>query len=187
LLEQSGVPQNVIEELIALLNCMAPFFPFTASGRRDIKVSFYGACCVLSAYTRKQVEQSFQELNVQYCSLTSHLALATQAGSSISQTRRNTGATASRSLKRSSKLGDQIDHVRTYVLEVLSSGSERPLTFTAYTSLLPTIWALINVKSESNDSSSDVFRALIEHGTRVSSKSSLKKCSTEFISRLLLV
>ncbi|KAK1234540.1 rRNA processing protein, partial [Marasmius sp. AFHP31] len=167
LLERSGVPQSSIEELIALLNCMAPFFPFTPSGRRDIKV-----------------EQSFQELNVQYCNLTSHLALAAQAGTSTSQTR---PASTGRSLKKSSKLGDQIDHVRSYVLEVLGSGSERPLTLAAYTSLLPTIWALINVKDESQGSSNDVFRALVEHGTRASSKSSLKKCSTEFIARLLLL
>ncbi|KAL0068383.1 rRNA processing protein [Marasmius tenuissimus] len=170
LLERSGVPLSVVEELIALLNCMAPLFPFTPSGRRDLKV-----------------EQSFQELNVQYCNLTSHLALAAQTGTSTSQTRPATQASTSRSLKRSSKLGDQIDHVRSYVLEVLGSGSERPLTLAAYTSLLPTIWALINVKDESKGSSNDVFRALVEHGTRASSKSSLKKCSTEFIARLLLV
>ncbi|KAL0580871.1 rRNA processing protein [Marasmius crinis-equi] len=168
LLEKPEVPPNAVDELTALLNCMAPFFPFTPSGRRDIKV-----------------EQSFQEMNIQYSNLASHLALAAQP--TPAQTRHRPRTATARSLKKTAKLSDQIEHVREYVLEVLSS-SDRPLSLAAYTSLLPTIWALINVgRVESEDSSSDVLLALLQHGTRVSSKSSLKKCSVEFISRLLLL
>ncbi|KAF9270293.1 hypothetical protein L218DRAFT_992927 [Marasmius fiardii PR-910] len=180
LLQTPQILPTAVDELTAILNCMAPFFPFTPSGRRDMKV-----------------EQSFQELNIQYCDLTSRLVFATQPKPSSRQHPQGQSKTSLNcSSKQTIRLLDQISQVREYVLRVLRQNEEvnsRPLTFTAYTSLLPTIWALINVKNPSQGSNKgppsldDVFLALVEHGIHTSSKSGLKKCSTDFIAKLVLL
>ncbi|KAF9044791.1 hypothetical protein BDZ89DRAFT_1058887 [Hymenopellis radicata] len=52
-----GKSHSPLDDLSTLLGHMAPFFPFTPSGRRDIKI-----------------EQAFQELNIIYCELSSLIA-----------------------------------------------------------------------------------------------------------------
>ncbi|KAJ7630987.1 hypothetical protein FB45DRAFT_917132 [Roridomyces roridus] len=82
----------------------------------------------------------------------------------------------------------QTELVSNYVIQLLSGESlstsqlGRPLTPSAYAALLPTIWALIN-----NHSEDDVLQAVIDHATRVSSKSAAKQATVEFVGRLILV
>ncbi len=90
----------------------------------------------------------------------------------------------------------QAERVREYVLQILGGGEPsssqlaRPLTAAAYTSLLPTIWSLINYSGrnqEQTESSSDVLRATVEHAVKTGSKSLLKRCTFDFVSRIVLV
>ncbi|KAK7058896.1 rRNA processing protein [Paramarasmius palmivorus] len=166
LLSSSVVPQSCVDELSAILNYMAPFFPFTASGRRDIKV-----------------ERTLQELNLHYCDMVSHLVSAMQAKADASTKKaKGTRATLSKNLD------DQMTRVRDYVLQVLggTQTNTTSLTSTAYASLLPTIWSFINV-AHTNNEKTTVFQMTLEHATRLTSKSAMKRCSSDFIARLILV
>ncbi|KAG7099292.1 hypothetical protein E1B28_001151 [Marasmius oreades] len=180
LLQARQICPTSIDELASLLNCVTPFFPFTFSGHRDVKV-----------------EHAFRQLNLEYCDLISRLVFATQSKSSSQQRHpEQSQSSVDRSSKQTTRLLDQISHVREYVLGELGHRekvSSRPLTLTAYTSLLPTVWALINARNSDPGLngpppySDDVFLALVEHGIRISTKSALKKCSTEFIAKLVLL
>lgn len=58
----------------------------------------------------------------------------------------------------------------------------------AYMALLPTIWSLLNQPSpNARQISSNVLRAMLEHATKTSSKSAVKKPTLEFVARLVLV
>uniref|UniRef100_A0A0W0G2M8 Pre-rRNA-processing protein n=1 Tax=Moniliophthora roreri TaxID=221103 RepID=A0A0W0G2M8_MONRR len=167
----SSAPSICVEELSAILNYMAPYFPFTTSGRRDIKV-----------------EQALQDLNLHYCDMVSHLVLATQANQSSTSTRK------ARSNLSKKNLDDQMERVREYVLQVLGNGNQlnpRILTHTVYTSLLPTIWSFLGVthpsKERGEEERATVFQVALEHATKLSSKSALKGSSSDFIARLILL
>ena len=92
----------------------------------------------------------------------------------------------------------QLQRVRQYVVGVLrgemsaSSGLQpaisRSIGPSAYTALLPTIWALIDGEaSEKSNPHEDVFTAVLEHATRASSTSAVKRHTVEFVGRILLV
>lgn len=61
----------------------------------------------------------------------------------------------------------------------------KPITSATYTSLLPTVWALIS--SPGADFAENVAQACVEHGTKASSLSAVKRHAIDFIGRLLLV
>ena len=83
----------------------------------------------------------------------------------------------------------------TYVVQLLrgeaTSGPAhasiaRPISAAAYTSLLPTVWSLVCSDAKNEDGTS-VFSALVEHATKTSSTSAVKKPAVDFLARLMLV
>ena len=88
----------------------------------------------------------------------------------------------------------QTERVREYIIQLLRgealSGSQvgRLLTPAGYTALLPTIWSLLNQPlADEHLTSSDVLQAMLEHATKTSSNSIVKKLGIEFVARLALV
>ncbi|KAJ7110117.1 hypothetical protein C8R44DRAFT_634671 [Mycena epipterygia] len=169
--KDSERPVGACVDLKSILGYMAPYFPFKLSGAREIKA-----------------EQIFQALNLIYCELTSLLILT-------SETVPTRGKRAVQG-QQGSKDGLQVqtERVSDYVIQLLKGESlstsqlGRPLTQTAYTALLPTIWSLINNANPQLQSvSSDVLQATLEHASRVSSKSALKQVTIEFIARIVLL
>ncbi|KAJ7492529.1 hypothetical protein FB451DRAFT_1218647 [Mycena latifolia] len=159
-------------DLKSILGYMSPYFPFKLSGLREIKT-----------------EQLFQALNLIYCELTSLLILTSE----VSSTRRDQHGIPGQAGTKNS-LQAQTERVSDYVVELLNGASlstsqlGRPLTQTAYTALLPTIWSLINnANPNMHDISTNVLQATIEHGSRTSSKSALKQVTIEFIARIILL
>ncbi|KAJ3976974.1 hypothetical protein EV361DRAFT_944748 [Lentinula raphanica] len=151
---------SAIEELQTILGYMAPFFPFSPSGQRDVKI-----------------EQAFQDLNLIYCDLTSRLALASR----IPEPTSRQNQTTSRG-KRGRQLGQdssEADRVREYVL-----------TPAAYNSLLPTVWSLLNYSGRDEEfleRSEEVLEAILEHAIKTGSKSVLKRSTFNFVARLILL
>ncbi|KAJ7361638.1 hypothetical protein DFH08DRAFT_844743 [Mycena albidolilacea] len=152
--------------LKSILGYMAPYFPFKLNGSREIKA-----------------EQIFQALNLIFCELTSLLVLTSESAP------HRRGKQPTRGESKDS-LQVQTELVSQHVVQLLKGESlstsqlGRPLTPAAYTALLPTIWALINAKS---NSSGDVLRTTIEHARTVSSKSALKQITLEFVARVVLL
>ena len=139
---------------------MAPSFPFTPSGKRDIKT-----------------EQAFQNLNLAYCELASFSMLSSTQSS-----------TEGNKKGKTSRLPLRTSEVKQYVLDMLSgSTADVPLTMSsaAYLSMLPTLWTLIIHPTPGG--SDIVLHAALAHATGVSSKSASKKPATEFIARLVMV
>lgn len=88
----------------------------------------------------------------------------------------------------------QAERVSEYVVKLLrgepSSGMQlgRPLTPEAYIALLPSIWSLLNQPSlNEKEMSAEVLQATLEHATKASPKSAVKKAAIEFVARLALV
>lgn len=143
-----------------------------------------------------QVEQAFQDLSVIYCELTSLLILVShQSGTRVVRRGNYFGASRSKSsssLKNHFSCDLQADLVKFYVIRLLQgdggSGAQlpRPISAAVYTALLPTIWALLNQRTERQESSS-VLVAILEHAMRTTSGSAVKRLTIEFIGRLLLV
>ncbi|KAJ3762833.1 hypothetical protein EV360DRAFT_34799 [Lentinula raphanica] len=167
---------SAIEELQTILGYMAPFFPFSPSGQRDVKI-----------------EQAFQDLNLIYCDLTSRLALASR----IPEPTSRQNQTTSRG-KRGRQLGQdssRADRVREYVVRTLrgqvsSAQLVRQLTPAAYNSLLPTVWSLLNYSGrdeECLERSEEVLEAILEHAMKTGSKSVLKRSTFNFVARLILL
>jgi pre-rRNA-processing protein IPI1 len=140
-----------------------------------------------------KIEQSFQDLNLIYCELTSLLVLASYTRSS-----NKSPATRRKPLQITQTsegvLSLQAGRVSEYVIQLLrgeaSSGSQlgRSLAPAAYTALLPTIWWLLNQPSTNQHQiSGGVLQSLLEHATNTSSNSAVKKLGIEFIARLILV
>ena len=70
----------------------------------------------------------------------------------------------------------------------LQPAISRSIGPSAYTALLPTIWALIDGEVlENSNPNEDVFTAVLEHATRASSTSAVKRHTVEFVGRILLV
>ncbi|KAJ3987492.1 hypothetical protein F5890DRAFT_1497228 [Lentinula detonsa] len=175
IIQESSPILSAIDELQTILGYMAPFFPFYSSGRKDVKT-----------------EQVFQDLNLTYCDLTSRLVLASQ----------NTGGSTPRQStsrgKKERQLGrnaSQADRVQEYVLQILheqvsSSQLVRALTPTAYNSLLPTVWSLLNYSGRNGEHlerSEEVLEAIVEHAVKKGSKSALKRSTFNSVARLVLL
>ncbi|KAG6897355.1 hypothetical protein C0992_002281 [Termitomyces sp. T32_za158] len=171
----SKVKSTASDDLNTLLGYMTPYFPFKSSGTKDVKV-----------------EQAFQDLNLVFSELTSHLLFTTSAESSRSR-RRGKARQANNSTSGNrfyNSLLIQTQHVSNYILRLLCgepmSGSQlgRALSPTAYVSLLPAIWALLNnTSSVHHQSTSDaILNAVISHSIKTSSKSALKRLTIEFLS-----
>jgi len=133
-----------------------------------------------------QIEQALQDLNVIYCELTSLLILAyTTQDVTLSSTKR----------RDSRSLQVQISQVRDYVARLLSGVQMaphlvgRPITAQDYIALFPTLWTLLNSKSEHTgvDDGVDILRALLDHGLQVSSTAAAKRPTVDFLARLILV
>lgn len=87
-------------------------------------------------------------------------------------------------LERKDSPSIDISHVRMFVLDILGGmvHSHRPLSVMAYSSLLPSLWSLINY-----DQSDRVLHVVIDHAISVASKSPLKRLTIEFVARLFMV
>ncbi|KAG6845775.1 hypothetical protein H0H87_003829 [Tephrocybe sp. NHM501043] len=169
------------DDLAAILGYMTLYFPFNVSGSRDVKV-----------------EQAFQDLNLIFCELTSLLVLITTAEASRpmrrGKSRQMNNLATGNKLKNS--LTIQTQRVSDYILQLLGGGSAagsqlgRTLTPTAYVSLLPAIWALLNNTAGSpqhQSTASAILNATITHSIKTSSKSALKRLTIEFVARLVLL
>ena len=139
-----------------------------------------------------KVEQSFQDLNLIYCELTSLLVLASTKNSRTSRGKSRQTQVAFQASE--AVLSLQAERVSEYVIQLLrgeaSSRSQlgRPLTPMAYTALLPTVWSLLNQPSPNERQiSSVVLQTMLEHAINTSSNSAVKKLGIEFVARLVLV
>ncbi|KAI0375373.1 hypothetical protein BV20DRAFT_265919 [Pilatotrama ljubarskyi] len=179
-------------DLQAILSYLSPYFPFTISGpsttRRDIKV-----------------EQAFQDLNLIFCELSSFLVLTSQGTDKHLPTTHRPKARSSRAGPRSLQSSAsapvvsarQIERVSEYIVQLLRgeipasgvpSSIPRSIAPQAYVSLLPTVWSLLNGRqSEVADASTTLFSAAVEHATKASSASAVKKHTIDFIGRLVLL
>ena len=135
-----------------------------------------------------KVDQSFQELNIMYCELTSLLVLISN-DRPIGKSRGNSRANSTH--KFNGALLVQAQRVSGYVIELLrgepaagSSQLGRPLSFDTYSALLPTIWSLVN---QGSPTSGDIFQATLNHAIKTSSKSAVKSSTIEFVARIALV
>ncbi|KAF8832416.1 hypothetical protein HHX47_DHR1001836 [Lentinula edodes] len=163
-----------IEELQIMLGYMAAFFPFHSNGRKDVKI-----------------EQTFQDLNFTYCDLTSRLVPASRTSAAASHPTTSRGKKA----RHFGNDASQANRVQEYVLEILqeqvsSSQLVRGLTSTAYNSLLPTIWSLLNYSGRNEEQlerSGEVLEAVVEHAVKIGSKSALKRSTFDFVARLVLL
>ncbi|KAJ3559764.1 hypothetical protein NM688_g137 [Phlebia brevispora] len=165
-----------------LLGHMAAYFPFTFhlphNAKRDIKT-----------------EEVFQSLNLTFCELSSILMLRQQVNHS-SEPSHSAG-------KRPSVPTEGIkpfyaDRVRRYVLSALRGGASvishvqpslaRSISPSAYSALLPTIWALvIYVDAEHGESHGELLNALVDHSMSLSSNSTVKRHTVDFLGRLIIL
>ncbi|KZT72744.1 hypothetical protein DAEQUDRAFT_543688 [Daedalea quercina L-15889] len=167
---------TVIEDLTTILGYFSPYFPFTAGGsaltRRDIKV-----------------EQAFQDLNLIYCELTSYLVLAAPPTAP-----RNADRKPRHKAPRLSAPAQtlQVARVSGYVVQLLRgeasapSSLARPVTPAAYSALLPTIWSLLNGEAADTEGGT-VLRVVVEHAMKAGSTSLVKRCTIDFLGRLVLL
>ncbi|KAJ3895018.1 hypothetical protein GG344DRAFT_39697 [Lentinula edodes] len=174
IMQDSSPASAAIEELQIMLGYMAPFFPFHSNGRKDVKI-----------------EQTFQDLNFTYCDLTSRLVPASRTSAAASHPTTSRGKKA----RHFGNDASQANRVQEYVLEILqeqvsSSQLVRGLTSTAYNSLLPTIWSLLNYSGRNEEQlerSGEILEAVVEHAVKIGSKSALKSSTFDFVARLVLL
>ncbi|KIK71082.1 hypothetical protein GYMLUDRAFT_975790 [Collybiopsis luxurians FD-317 M1] len=173
IIQDSSPAPSALGELKTMLNYMTPYFPFHPGGRKEIKI-----------------EQAFQDLNLIYCNLTSRLTLASRAEPAP---RRN--VPRGKKGRRLSNDASQTDRVHEYALQILrgqaaDSQLTRTLTPAAYSSLLPTLWSLINYSAQDQENlerSRNVLQATLEHAVKTGSKSALKRSTFDFVARLVLL
>lgn len=148
-----------------------------------------------------QTEQAFENLNVIYCELTSLVVLVSSwwsSGGGREDTRMSSlSRRASLKHTKASKSDIRTEPVCSYIIRVLNGGGEagallpRPLTASAYIALLPSVWALLNrapgISSDLEDVSPSVVSAILDHATRTTPGSAVKRLTVEFVARLLLV
>lgn len=139
-----------------------------------------------------QLDQSYEEFNLIFCELSSLVVTASQIESSrLNQKRRTqhraTGGSKSRGPMQTERVTQYI--IRRLGGESVASSSQIgvPINPTAYRALLPTIWALIGSSDTLTDESSEVVHAVLDHAIKISSKSSCKRLTVEFVGRLMLV
>ncbi|KAF9481355.1 hypothetical protein BDN70DRAFT_876306 [Pholiota conissans] len=166
-------PENVdhshIQRLEGILGYMAPHFP---ASTRD-----------------SRLERSFDEFNLIFCELTSFAVNASgENASSRPKQKRSRAATAV------AQASYQTERVTQYITRRLRGGPASsaqvgvPISPTAYSALLPTIWSLIhNASSTRAAEAEEVLYATLDHAIKVSSKSSCKRLTIEFVARLVLL
>jgi hypothetical protein len=171
---------------------MAAYFPFTPDNvlkRPNIKV--LSQLCSASWLTSShfQTENTFQDLNVIFCELTSLLDMASLPrpnGSHLTKSQSSVVALQA-------AISAQSKQVSMYVVHLLKGGAgdsqlARPLTPTAYLSMLPTIWSFLNAPpTRECDDSVNILQVIVEHAMTLSSHSALKKPTTEFLAHVVLV
>ncbi|KAK7463660.1 rRNA processing protein [Stygiomarasmius scandens] len=167
-----------VEELKAILGHMSPFFPFSPSGRRDIKI-----------------ENAFQDLNLKYCDLLSRLVLYSQSSTDKSTARTGKGVTSNvHQLNTHERLWAQSERVCDYIVKLLGGNEPehhltRPLSSASYNLLLPAIWSLMNLSHQRKvtETSVNVWQATLKHSSTLSSKSALKRSTSDFVARIVLL
>lgn len=92
----------------------------------------------------------------------------------------------------SEKVSIQIDRVAQYIIKRLRGEANSTqigtmLTASSYLSLLPTIWAILNKPGLNQQEADGIIHATLDHALKVSSKSSCKLLTIEFVARLFLV
>ncbi|KAI9572897.1 Rix1 complex component [Boletus coccyginus] len=177
------------EELKTLLDYLAGYFPFSPA-HREAKASAWNSSAM-------QVEQSFQDLSVIYCELTSLLVLVSHQSGTRNIIHRGNRLRAPRHkpLSPLKSRFSQADLVESYVIRLLQgdggSGAQlpRPISAVVYTALLPTIWALLNQRSgqQPEKEPSSVLVAVLGHAMRTTPGSAVKRLTVEFVGRLLLL
>ncbi|XP_006454401.1 hypothetical protein AGABI2DRAFT_214405 [Agaricus bisporus var. bisporus H97] len=170
--ENEDVPSSTLSELENFLGYMTPYFPFSPSNSRDIKII-----------------ESFQDLNIIYCELTSLLVLHSN---SISLNRATNGSsTQAQQSKSSEAMKLRVRLVSEYITKLLRGQSghvSQSLSGASYLALLPSIWSIVNnSNAELSLSASDVLQATLEHAKKSPSKSSAKRLAIEFVARLVLL
>jgi len=145
-----------------------------------------------------QVEEIFQDLNLIYCELTSFLVLASSSGDHQAQHPRRKRSHRRKDANATSATSSpplQVSRVSDYVVKLLQGESlsgpsqtslARPITSTAYSALLPTIWSLLSSPSQ-EETSGEVLRVVVEHAIKASSSSVVKRSTVDFLARLILL
>ncbi|PIL31596.1 hypothetical protein GSI_06298 [Ganoderma sinense ZZ0214-1] len=185
---ESGTAHHSAEmNLQTILSYLSPYFPFASTApnvRRDMKA-----------------EQTFQDLNLIFCELSSSLLLVSQRTTAHRPSLRNTprpGRSGGSELTSTPVLtthSRQIERISAYIMQLLQGQSPapsqslpRPITPQAYIALLPTIWSLANSpRLDVSEPSSSIFSVVVDHAIRASSTSAVKRHTVDFIGRLLLL
>ena len=136
-----------------------------------------------------------EELNLIFCELTSVLLLFSDCTAptkaDIPRARRGIEKGRGGPKSPSGSLEIVVDRVSDYVIGLLQGNQDaqsvgvRSMTPSAYSSLLPTIWALIS--DEGKERAQDVVDAVVEHSLKASSTSAVKRHTLDFLGRLVLV
>ncbi|PWN52619.1 hypothetical protein IE53DRAFT_340251 [Violaceomyces palustris] len=178
-------------ELQSLLGHMAPYFPFGNAG--DAALGITGS---LSA----RAETQLRELDLAYCELTALLAMNSEGSSEVG----GGGKMNGKGKRLSTSLGVQLEHVSKYISgslkgEIGSQGfhGREPLDPETYSSLLPTVWLLLNnqtaqgsgkgSESTTRASQAELLDGLLHHFSQTSSTARVKALAFEFIARLCVV
>ncbi|KAG8928396.1 hypothetical protein FRC03_012359 [Tulasnella sp. 419] len=174
-----AVKATASENVKNIMSRMAPYFPFGDG---------------VPIRPDAQVEQHFQDLNLIYCDLISLLFTQHQWSSRSALKRKQDHFDVPRQLHR----------VREWVSKAIRGqivSSTQPLgqqlSSTAYLALLPTIWSLLNTRTDttteedgeksSGVATDDTWLAILEHFHRAGAMSSGKKLSLQFIGSLVLL
>lgn len=162
-----------------LLGHMAVYFPFTADwGKRDI-----------------MIEKTLQGLNLTFCELTSLLTL-NHAKRLLSNPRSRSSKSKEKSVQKSTPLVSlPLDRVSGYIYRLLAGGVDvmdglsRPLTATAYSALLPTLWSLVSKIGgcSGGDVGEETVKVTVDHAMRIGSMNGSKRATVEFVGRLMLL
>lgn len=138
------------------------------------------------------MEQALQDLNLIFCELTSLLLLDVSSDQQGTKRPKRRQAPAP-SIQKA--LPVQIESVCDYVVKTLrgdgpghsasTASLARPISAASYSSILPTVWALLNNASSTHVD--EILDAVVEHAIKTSSKSVVKRLTTDFLGRLLLV
>ncbi|KAF8622888.1 hypothetical protein AX15_006653 [Amanita polypyramis BW_CC] len=166
----SGKYNGSIEDLGTMLGYMAPYFPFKSKG-----------------------EQAFQELNVIFCELAALHKFAvdgdprTPQNSAKRKQKPPSGHVHDALPNRATLVSEYI--VRLLDREALSSTQlAHSVTPTAYLSLAPAIWLLLDSHAIGHaEQQYQVLNAVIDHSLKTPSKSATKRPSIEFVARLILL
>ncbi|KZT30468.1 hypothetical protein NEOLEDRAFT_1053675 [Neolentinus lepideus HHB14362 ss-1] len=174
--------QHACEDLQQILGYLAPYFPFREQDTLSKPII--------------KAQQSFQKLNLVFCEMTAMLLHITQNKQSPSEsTRRNGKQIVSQSSLAGSQL--QITQVCEYVVQLLqgeplsANSLGRPVATEVYTSLLQTIWSLLNsstvddVAGPPGSLSRVVLQATLDHALKPTVTT--RRITIEFIGRLLLL